>query len=147
MPDFNLKAWVINRFSQLPPGADGQDGQDGAPGTAATVNVGTVTTLDADAPATVTNAGTENAALLNFGIPKGPKGDTGAKGEQGPEGPEGPQGIQGPQGEQGIQGEQGPPGADAVLPFTLWKGTLAEYNALTEQEKDDPDVIHCIFEE
>ena len=38
---------------------------------ATTVNVGTTTTLPAGSDATVTNSGTENNAILDFGIPKG----------------------------------------------------------------------------
>lgn len=61
-------------------------GPKGDPGEAATVEVGTVTTLDPGEPATVVNSGTEAAAILDFGIPKGEVGETG---------PQGPQGIPG----------------------------------------------------
>ena len=57
-----------------PAGADGAPGKDGA---AATVAVGTVATGEPDTPASVTNSGTENAAVLDFLIPKGEKGDPG----------------------------------------------------------------------
>jgi hypothetical protein len=110
----------------------------GGEGTSATIAVGTVTTGSFDAPATITNSGTESAAVFNFVIPAGPPGDpgepgepgaqgdpgpagpagpqgaTGApgpQGETGPQGPAGPQGIQGDPGEPGIQGETGPTGA------------------------------------
>ena len=53
------------------PGTNGTDGNDGA---AATVSVGTVTTLSAGSSVTVTNSGTSNAAVLDFGIPQGPDG-------------------------------------------------------------------------
>lgn len=46
----------------------------GAQGEAATVQVGTTTTLPAGSQATVNNSGTSNAAVLNFGIPKGEDG-------------------------------------------------------------------------
>ncbi|MBN9033748.1 MAG: hypothetical protein J0I23_28540 [Rhizobiales bacterium] len=46
----------------------------GPQGVAATVAVGTVTTLAAGSPATVTNVGTAQDAILNFGIPQGPVG-------------------------------------------------------------------------
>jgi hypothetical protein len=49
----------------------------GIPGTAATIEVGTVTTLAAGASATVENSGTENAAVLDFGIPEGQPGADG----------------------------------------------------------------------
>lgn len=61
----------------------GTTGPTGAPGTngkAATVSVGTVTTLQPGQPATVNNSGTENAAVLNFGIPQGQSGSGGATG-------------------------------------------------------------------
>ena len=64
-------------------GPEGQSGPKGDPGEAATITVGNVTTLDPDAQVTVTNSGTENAAILNFGIPKGVKGDKGDTGEKG----------------------------------------------------------------
>ena len=61
--------------SQGPAGQDGADGKDGAAGTAATITVGTVQTLAPDQPATITNVGTEQAAVFNFGIPKGETGE------------------------------------------------------------------------
>lgn len=56
-----------------PAGADGAPGKDGA---AATVTVGTVTTGEPGTQASVTNRGTENAAVLDFVIPKGEKGES-----------------------------------------------------------------------
>lgn len=50
----------------------------GPKGDAATVAVGTTTTLDEGADATVENVGTSGAAVLNFGIPRGNTGNTGA---------------------------------------------------------------------
>ncbi|MFI5409150.1 beta strand repeat-containing protein [Kaistia sp. UC242_56] len=49
----------------------GDKGDQGDPGTAATVAVGTVVSVAADEPATVTNSGTPAAAVLNFEIPAG----------------------------------------------------------------------------
>ena len=46
----------------------------GPPGVAATVTVGTVTTGGPGTDAIVTNSGTENAAVLDFTIPKGENG-------------------------------------------------------------------------
>jgi hypothetical protein len=100
-------------------------GSGGGAGTSATIAVGTVTTGSYDAPATITNSGTESAAVFNFVIPAGPPGNpgepgepgeagpTGATGPAGPTGPRGatgPQGDTGPQGPQGSQGLQGDPG-------------------------------------
>lgn len=101
---------------QGPQGPTGATGATGAGGEAATVEVGTVTTLPAGSSATVTNAGDENAAVFNFGIPRGatgatgPKGDTGATGPQGPKGDTGATGPQGPKGDTGATGPQGPKG-------------------------------------
>ena len=50
----------------------------GPPGAAATVTVGTVTTGEPGTDALVTNSGTENAAVLNFTIPRGETGPAGA---------------------------------------------------------------------
>ena len=55
-------------------------GQQGAPGQAATIQVGQVTTGEPGSQATVTNSGTENAAVLNFAIPQGATGQTGPTG-------------------------------------------------------------------
>jgi len=64
-------------------GAKGETGAKGDPGTAATITLGTVTTLDPTSSVTITNSGTSNAAVFNFGIPKGTKGDKGDKGDNG----------------------------------------------------------------
>lgn len=52
---------------------DGAPGKDGA---AATVKIGSTETGEPGTPAQVTNAGTENAAILNFVIPKGEQGNS-----------------------------------------------------------------------
>ena len=46
-------------------------GAKGDPGNDATIEIGTVTTVDHDQPATVENVGTPFAATFNFSIPKG----------------------------------------------------------------------------
>lgn len=61
-------------------GNQGVQGDKGDPGTAATIAVGSVTGLAAGASPTVVNSGTANAAVLDFGIPKGEKGDKGDPG-------------------------------------------------------------------
>lgn len=57
-----------------PQGATGPTGPQGPQGDAATIAVGTVQTLPAGSSATVTNSGTSEAAVFNFGIPKGQDG-------------------------------------------------------------------------
>lgn len=88
-------------------GQNGTDGTDGAPGedgAAATIQIGTVSTLEPGEQATVENVGTENAAILNFGIPQGAQGDPGPQGPAGKDGEQGPQGDPGPQGPAGAAG-------------------------------------------
>lgn len=77
-------------------GGVGPSGASGAAGAAAWITVGTVTTGAPGSSASVVNAGSSSAAVLNFVIPAGSTG---------------PQGIQGERGEQGVQGIQGAPGA------------------------------------
>lgn len=57
-----------------PQGATGPTGPQGPQGDAATIAIGTVTTLPAGSNATVTNSGTSEEAVFNFGIPKGQDG-------------------------------------------------------------------------
>lgn len=77
-------------------GAQGAKGENGMDGAAATVTVGTVATAVPGTQASVINSGTENAAVLDFVLPKGEKGE---KGDPGEKGDTGPQGVPGPQGE------------------------------------------------
>ena len=72
-PDVTPQDWAV--IAQA-----GAMGSAGATGAAATVGVGTVTTLAAGARATVTNSGTAEAAVLNFGIPQGAQGTPGTGG-------------------------------------------------------------------
>lgn len=65
---------------QGPQGEQGPQGQQGGPGQAATIQVGQVTTGKPGSQATVTNSGTENAAVFNFVIPQGATGQTGPTG-------------------------------------------------------------------
>jgi collagen type VII alpha len=72
-PDLYSSYWTV--IAQA-----GGSGSAGATGAAATMSVGTVTTLAAGSPATVTNGGSSQAAVLNFGIPQGATGATGSGG-------------------------------------------------------------------
>lgn len=60
------------------PGKDGVDGINGKDGTAATITIGTVTTGEPGSNASVTNVGTDTAAILDISIPRGDKGADGA---------------------------------------------------------------------
>jgi len=72
-PDNSPEAWIV--LAQA-----GGAGPTGAAGAAANVTIGSVTTLAAGASATVTNTGTAQAAVLNFGIPQGVAGAAGSSG-------------------------------------------------------------------
>lgn len=67
-------------------GSNGTNGSNGAAGAAATLSVGSVSTGAAGSSATVTNAGTTAAAVLNFSIPKGDVGAAGSNGTNGTNG-------------------------------------------------------------
>jgi hypothetical protein len=75
-PDIYTSYWTV--IAQA--GVTGAAGAMGAAGTAATVSVGTVSTLAAGSQATVTNSGTSQIAVLNFGIPQGAQGAAGSGG-------------------------------------------------------------------
>lgn len=66
--------------SQGPPGPEGPEGPAGA---AATISVGSTTTGVAGSSATVVNAGSTSAAVLNFTIPRGNAGIQGVPGADG----------------------------------------------------------------
>jgi hypothetical protein len=81
---YNGSEWVVVAGSR--PGPTGATGATGPQGTAATITAGTVTSLASSANATVVNAGTANAAVFNFGIPRGATGPTGSAGVAGTRG-------------------------------------------------------------
>jgi hypothetical protein len=65
------------------------------------ITVGTVTTVNSDIPASISNVGTSTDQVLNFGIPQGLKGDKGDKGDTGDRGPKGDKGNDGSDGANG----------------------------------------------
>lgn len=75
------------------------------------VRVGNTTTLAPGQNATVTQRGSKEVPIFDFGIPQGIQGPQGVQGPEGPVGLTGPQGPIGPIGPQGIQG---PPGSASV---------------------------------
>ncbi len=92
-------------------GGGGGDGRD--------VQVGTTTTLDAGANATVTESelSTEDTLILDFGIPQGIKGD---------------QGVQGIKGDTGATGATGATGSNAANPiFQIGTVTLGATASVT----------------
>ena len=56
---------------------DGEKGEDGEPGITPNIQVGTTTTLPAGSNATVTQRGTTENPIFDFGIPKGQDGQSG----------------------------------------------------------------------
>lgn len=68
-PDASPQSWTV--LAQA-----GGAGPTGAAGAAATVTVHTTTTLPAGSVATVTNSGTAQAVVLEFGIPQGAAGSS-----------------------------------------------------------------------
>lgn len=76
-------------------GEAGAQGPAGADGSAATIRIGEVTTGAAGSQASVTNEGTENAAILNFSIPQGAAGTPGTPGQDGEDGADGTPGAAG----------------------------------------------------
>lgn len=58
-----------------PQGEQGEQGEQGVQGNAATISVGSVTTVPYGQNASVTNSGTEQAAVLDFRIPQGRPGE------------------------------------------------------------------------
>lgn len=104
-------------------GATGERGPQGATGAAATIKVGTISTGNPGTNATVVNAGTANAAVFDFTIPRGATGATGPQGPAGAKGATGDTGPQGPAGARGATGERGPAGANGTS--AAWhSGTL-----------------------
>ena len=75
----------------------GGTGTQGPQGPSGTIQVGTTTTLSAGTPASVTDTGTLQNAIFNFGIPQGIQGTTGATGATGAKGTQGQKGQQGQQ--------------------------------------------------
>jgi hypothetical protein len=72
-PDQNAQSWTV--IAQA-----GSTGPTGPAGTSPTLSIGTITTLAAGSSATVTNSGTAQDAVLNFGIPQGATGPAGGSG-------------------------------------------------------------------
>lgn len=88
-------------------GEKGDKGDAGEPGKAATIAVGAVETGEPGTEVSVTNTGTENAAVLRFVIPRGEKGEQGERGLQGERGERGETGAKGETGAQGEPGKDG----------------------------------------
>ena len=78
--DTDPDQWINTGSIQGPQGEPGNPGTPGTNGTAATIAVGSTTTGVPGSNASVVNTGTDNAAILNFTIPRGEKGEPGTNG-------------------------------------------------------------------
>jgi len=101
-------------------GSAGSPGVAGTNGTAATIAVGSVTTGAAGTSASVVNAGTSSAAILNITIPRG---DTGAAGSAGAAGSSGVISVTAPLTNSGTS-------SAAVLGITIGTGIVVEEDSL-----------------
>lgn len=88
----SLKRWNGTAWVTVAGSRPGPTGPQGPAGTAATISVGSVNTIAAGSPATVTNSGTSSAAIFNFNIPAGTVGPAGTPGAAGPQGTPGQRG-------------------------------------------------------
>lgn len=75
----NILSWTNKAGlpNPAPVNIKGEQGKHGKDGAAATVAIGTVTTGEPGTTASVTNVGTDTAAVLNITIPRGDKGKDG----------------------------------------------------------------------
>ena len=90
--DITLEQPNINDINDVltgPQGPKGDPGEPGRDGVSPTINIGSVTTLSAGTPATVTNVGSDSNVILDFGIPTGPQGVQGPAGTNGVDGVDG----------------------------------------------------------
>ena len=131
--------------TQIDVSVSGGVGPTGTAGAAASVAVGTVTTGAPGSSASVVNAGTSGAAVLNFTIPagaqgiQGPQGPQGIKGDTGATGSTGATGPQGTKGDTGDTGPQGPAGAAGATGAT---GPTGPQGATGPQgPQGDPGVV------
>lgn len=133
-------------------GDAGGKGADGAAGKAATIQVGEVTTGAAGTPASVSNVGTDEAAIFDFTIPRGDKGADGAAGADGVTPTIGENGnwylgetdtgkpSRGADGATGATGATGPAGADGKSAYQYaqeggYTGTEAAFAEKLAQEQ------------
>lgn len=127
-------------------GADGRDGEDGADGVTPALTVGTVETLPAGSPATVTITGDAASPALNFGLPRGErgadgeKGDKGDKGDKGEQGERGADGAKGERGEKGDKGDDGKPGEQGEAGKDGTSAVITGATATVDDTTGDPSV-------
>ena len=121
--DITLQAPDISNIDSVltgPQGPQGEPGEPGQDGISPTINIGTVTTLSAGSPATVTNVGSDSSVILDFGIPRG---------------------IQGLQGEPGVDGADGTDGVSPTITIGTTYTLPAGSSATVENAGTPSDVI------
>lgn len=123
-----------------PSGADGRDGKDGVPGAAATIQVGAVTTGEPGTQAQVINVGTENAAMLQFTIPRGQPGTDGRDGKNGQDGAPGPAGVGVPEISDGDEGKV----MTARSGQAVWEAAQGDGGVQPDWDQNDPQTADFI---
>ena len=115
-------------------GPAGPTGPTGASGRAATISIGNVSTAEPGQNASVTNAGTTEAAVFDFVIPRGATGATGATGAS----------ITGATGATGITGPTGPT-EQVTYGEKVAKGPLPFSYSRTQKIVPTSHKNECIF--
>lgn len=112
----NISDDTVQLHLGIPAGAKGETGGVNQV-VDASINMGTVTTLNSSDKATASLVKTGNASYtLNIGIPAGIQGPQGERGVPGPKGDKGDRGMIGETGPQGPAGPTGPAGANGATP-------------------------------
>ena len=112
----NISDDTVQLHLGIPAGAKGETGGVNQV-VDASINMGTVTTLNSSDKATASLFKTGNASYtLNIGIPAGIQGPQGERGVPGPKGDKGDRGMIGETGPQGPAGPTGPAGVNGATP-------------------------------
>lgn len=112
----NISDDTVQLHLGIPAGAKGETGGVNQV-VDASINMGTVTTLNSSDKATASLVKTGNASYtLNIGIPAGIQGPQGERGVPGPKGDKGDRGMIGETGPQGPAGPTGPAGVNGATP-------------------------------
>lgn len=79
----SIKSDFDDYVANVKQGPTGPQGEPGPDGKSASIIVGSTTTGDVGSSASVTNSGTDSAAILDFVLPAGPQGEKGDTGDIG----------------------------------------------------------------
>ncbi|CAI3951293.1 unnamed protein product, partial [Commensalibacter communis] len=123
----NGSEWQLTGNIKGLQGEQGNQGEAGTDGKAGTIQIGNVSKGD---NASITNRGTENAALLDFVLPKGDKGDAGSRWYSG---------TQEPNASTGVKDERGAPrSGDMYLQLAAAEHEAKTYIKLNNGEWSEP---------